>query len=173
MPENRTSVRLRDNQLVAPIALLVALLMVLSALVVLLPANASLSARIVLPSTTMAGGSTMSGKVIVTNDTGRALHGDGCLTPFLVELGNDRIVPNWSTPLCLQHFTIPVGESSWPVTVHGSLSMCSGDGPDGEIPGCLPDGNTPPLPPGSYRAMLLQDPHFVPTPSAISIRVTP
>lgn len=173
MPESRPSVPVRGNHVLAPIMLLVALLMLLAALVLLLPAKASLSARIVLPSITMAGGSTMSGKVIVTNDTGRALHGDGCLTPFLVEVGNDKIAPNWGTPLCLEHFTIPVGESSWPVTVHGSLSMCSGDGPDGEIPQCLPNGNTPPLPPGSYRAMLLQDPHFVPTPPAISIRVTP
>jgi hypothetical protein len=132
-----------------------------------------ISARIVLPSTTIAAGSSMSGKVVVTNDTGLALHGKGCGSPFQVVLRNDKIAPEVGRALCLQRITIPAGESTWPVTVFATYLSCDFDAASDQHPSCLRDGTVPPLPAGSYRAMLLQDPQFVPTPSSIGIRVTP
>src|SRR5437867_3809158 len=60
--------------------------------------HAPLSARIVLPSKTIARGSSLAGHVVVVNNTGRELHGSDCGSPFQVALGNDRIVPTvaWS-----------------------------------------------------------------------------
>jgi hypothetical protein len=168
--ESRSFVRLRDDHVVAPIMLLVAVLILLTALALLLPAKALLSARIVLSSTTIAAGSTMSAKVIVTNDTGRGLYGDGC--GFDVALSNDTIT---SVIGCAggASVKIPIGVSSWPVTVSGSYTACGQDPQDASHPPCLRDGHVPPLPPGEYRAVLVLYPHVVPTPPSIGIRVTP
>jgi hypothetical protein len=68
---------------------------------------------------------------------------------------------------CLQWFTIPAGESSWPVTVAARFSACGG----GLVP-CV-DRHPPALPPGDYRAMLFQSPRVVPTPPPIHVRIVP
>jgi hypothetical protein len=155
-----------------PTSTSVAPVILVAALVMLLPAcsSARISARIVLPSRTMAAGSTMAGKVIVTNDTGQALHGDGC--GFDVALSNDRIT---SSIGCAGggSVTIPIGVSSWPVTVSGSYTACGQDPQNASHPPCLKDGHAPPLPPGDYRAELILYPRLVPTPPSIGIRVTP
>jgi hypothetical protein len=70
--------------------------------------------------------------------------------------------------------TIPIGVSSWPVTVSGSYSACGQDRQDASHPPCTKDGHVPALPPGDYRAKLLQSPaDLVPAPPEIDIRVTP
>jgi hypothetical protein len=137
----------------------------------LLPAcgGPPLSARIAVPSTTMARGSAMLGKVIVTNDTGHALHANGCRSPFLIALGNAKISPSVAWLDCLQRITIPTGESTWMVSVSASYLACGERGP---LPRCI-HGYPPPLPPGAYEAVLYQRPHVVPTPQPIRIRVTP
>jgi hypothetical protein len=134
------------------------------------------SARVELPTTTMAAGSSISGRVVIENRIGYALHGDGCLTPFQVVMSTDGIEYDAGWPLCLQRLTIPSGESSWPVTVVATYSGCIGDpGYRGNdlMPRCLANGTVPPLPPGTYRAKLVQNPDLVPTPPPVLIRVTP
>ena len=121
-----------------------------------------MSARIVLP-TTMTAGSSMTGQVVVENGSGHSLHPSGCLSLFAVELGNDEITPNVGWLSCLQAFTIPLGESRYPVTVIASYIPCSP----------CPGGHLEPLPPGDYRATPFQSTPLVPTPPALSIRVTP
>lgn len=113
----------------------------------------------------------MSGTVVVENNTGHAIHGTDCYSPFAVALGNEKITPSVGWLLCAVPFTIPVGESSWPVTVVARYGGC-GKGSDTDLPRCI-DGRPPPLPPGEYRAMLYQNPHLIRTPPSISIRVTP
>ena len=107
----------------------------------------------------------MRGHVIVENDTGRALHTTGCLSLFIVALGNDRIRPNVVWPACYQSFTIPVGESSYVVRVSARYLSCP-------PPPCT-GGQPAPLPPGDYRAMLFQVRDIIRTPPPISVRVTP
>jgi hypothetical protein len=126
-------------------------------------------AEIDLPSTTMSAGTSMSGYVVVHNDTGQELHVSGCGTPFAVALGNDEIEPTVAWNSCLQPFTIPSGTSNWPVTVRATFLACGGPSP---VPACQ-EGHVPPLPPGSYRAMLYQSPRIVPTPPSIDVQVTP
>jgi hypothetical protein len=108
----------------------------------------------------------MSGSVIVENNTGSALHATGCTSLFQVALGNDKISPSVAWLACLQTFTIPVGESSYPVTIDAFYSWCS----SASVPPCT-DGHPPPLPPGEYQAMLFQT-AMVPTPPPIAVRVT-
>jgi len=133
---------------------------------------APLAARMVLPSRTMTAGSSMSGRVVVENNTGRAIHVSGCLALFQVALASSTYQPAVAWPLCLQSFTIPVGESSYPTQVEASYGECHEGRPQGALRACLPNGHPPPLPPGDYRAMLYQSSNVVPVPPAMTVRVT-
>jgi hypothetical protein len=133
---------------------------------------APVSARVVLPSHTMTAGSSMSGRVVVENNTGRAIFASGCLGLFQVVLVNSAYRPAVGWLLCLQRFTIPAGQSAYPVTVAASYNTCSQGQPPGAARACLPDGHPPPLPPGVYHAVLFQANHLVPVPPAVTVRVT-
>jgi hypothetical protein len=130
--------------------------------------EAPISARIELPSATLAAGTTLSGRIVVSNDTGHPITGGGCGSPFAVLLVSDEIHPMVAWPSCLERITLPVGVSTWKVDVSGSYSSCGGGG--ASVP-CL-NGRTPPLPPGDYRATFFQLPHLVPRPAPIDVVVT-
>ena len=135
--------------------------------------SAPVTARVVLPSRTLAAGSSMSGQVLVENTTGHAIHVSGCVKLFQVLLTSSayRPVVGWLT--CLQRFTIPVGESRYPVRVWASYSQCSQGRPQHGLKPCRPGGRMPPLPPGTYHAKLFQDGNLVRVPPAFTVRVTP
>jgi hypothetical protein len=135
--------------------------------------RAPLSAEVELPMTTMAAGSSMSGRVVVENGTGYAIRSTSCGSPFQVALGTDQIQPIVAWDLCLGRFTLPAGESSWPVTVDATYGGCADESADDTFPRCMGDGNVPPLPPGVYRVELFQSQRVVPAPPPITIRVTP
>jgi len=82
----------------------------------------------------------------------------GCLSPFEVLLTSGKYWPTVAWPLCLQPFTIPAGETRYPVTVWATYSQCSQGRPHDGVIGCLPGGRMPPLPPGTYHARLFQAP---------------
>jgi hypothetical protein len=138
--------------------------------------RATVTARVVLPSTTMTAGSSMSGHVIVENNTGSALHERGCGPYFKVALGNDKIQPVVQWPQSLCPMAIPTGRSSYPVTVSASYLVCSEGqhlaGNPGSEPCLLNPPRPPPLPPGEYEATLVQSSTIVPTPPPIAVRVT-
>lgn len=115
----------------------------------------------------------MSGRVVVENNTGRAIHESGCWRLFQVALTSDKYQPTVAWPTCLQIFTIPIGESSYPTTVEASYGECSPGRPQGAVRACLPDGQPPRLPPGDYHAMLFQVGNLVPVPPTMTVRVTP
>jgi hypothetical protein len=54
----------------------------------------TLSARIVLPPRTMTAGSAIKGRLVVTNNTGRAIHASGCGTLFQVALTSNTYHPD-------------------------------------------------------------------------------
>ncbi|HTK15149.1 MAG TPA: META domain-containing protein [Acidimicrobiia bacterium] len=132
--------------------------------------RAVVTARIELPSTTMTAGSTMTAHVVVENDTGHDVRATGCGSLFGVGLRNAHIPQDVIFPLCAEEFTIPVGESSYPVPVLAEYYACDAAGDQG-LPRCLPDG-TPPLPPGVYQATLYQASPVVPAPPPIDVTVT-
>ncbi|MFL5797920.1 MAG: hypothetical protein ACJ77A_08305 [Actinomycetota bacterium] len=131
--------------------------------------QAPLWAEFVLPTTMITAGSSISGSVVLHNDTGRVIQASGCGSLFAVALGNDEIVPDVAWRLCLTRFTIPIGASSWPIKVSARYLECGAEKP---LPPCT-DGRPPPLPPGDYRAMFFQSSHLVPRPPSISVHVTP
>lgn len=127
----------------------------------------TLSARVVLPSRTMTAGSLIKGRVVVRNNTGRAIHTSGCGTLFQVALTSSRYHPDPVWLSCLQPFTIPVGVSSYQITVVATYLHCG----DRQSPACLPGGGMPPLPSGKYRARLFQSRHLVQAPPGVPVRV--
>jgi hypothetical protein len=132
-------------------------------------APATISARVVLPARTMKAGSSMPGQLVVDNNTGRAVRTSGCLGLFQVALVSGRYHPSVAWLACLQFFTIPEGQSSYPVTVAATYLGCGQGGPGGAA--CLPGGHPPGLPPGTYRAVLFQAQRLFPAPPAITIHV--
>jgi hypothetical protein len=115
----------------------------------------------------------MSGNVIVENNTGHPLNATGCGRLFQVALGNAKIRPNALRLECAMPFTIPVGQSSYPVKVAASYPACNSDGPQGAIPACQANGQPPALPPGDYLATLFQGTPLVPAPPPTTVPVTP
>jgi META domain len=123
--------------------------------------SVGVTARIELPSRTMVAGSKMSGRVVVENDTGEPIHATGCVSLFQVALENDSEIPSIPWLTCGDRFTIPVGESSYPIVVRATALICS----------ACPNGSPPPLPPGEYRATLFQREQAVPAPSPVTVSV--
>ena len=114
----------------------------------------------------------MAGHVLVDNRTGHAVRVSGCLSLFEVLLTSGTYRPTAAWPLCLQRFTIPAGQTRYPVTIGATYSQCSqGRAHDGVIR-CLPGGRMPPLPAGTYHARLFQAHQFVRVPPPITVRVT-
>jgi hypothetical protein len=89
----------------------------------------------------------MAGHVLVDNTTGHAIHVSGCLSLFQVLLTSSTYRPAAAWPACLQPFTIPAGETRYPVTVRASYSECSQGRPQHALRACLPDGRMPRFPP--------------------------
>jgi hypothetical protein len=135
--------------------------------------SAPMTARVVLPSRTMAAGSSMSGYVVVENNTGHAIRVSGCVNLFQVLLTSSTYRPTVAWFTCLQRFTIPAGESRYPVTLRASYSQCTQGRPQHGLRACRPDGRMPPLPPGTYHAKLFQVRNLVRVPPALTVRVTP
>lgn len=134
-------------------------------------AAAPVSVRVVLPSRTMTAGSRMSGRVVVDNRTGHAIHVGACGLPFMVALSSHTYHPTVAWLACAHIFTIPAGSSSYRVEILASYLACGLRGG----PSCLPGKHKiPPLPAGRYQAKLFfQGKQFGPAPPAIPLRVTP
>jgi hypothetical protein len=120
----------------------------------------------------MTAGASMAGHVLVDNTTGHAIHVSGCLSLFQVRLTSSTYRPAVAWAACLQPFTIPAGETRYPVTVRASYSQCSQGRPRHSLKACLPDERMPSLPPGGYHARLFQAGKLVRVPPAITVRVT-
>jgi len=130
----------------------------------------ALSARIVLPTRTVTAGSSIKGRVVVTNNTGRAIHPVGCLYLFSVYLASRTFHPDdVGGPACRQIFTIPVGVSTYRISVGAIYHSCGKKGSPGTTHFCLPGGRMPPIPAGKYRAKLLGPVQAPPVP----VRVIP
>jgi ribosomal 50S subunit-recycling heat shock protein len=125
----------------------------------------TITARLVFPSRTVAAGSSVSGRVIVENNTGRSVSTVACGSLFQVALSSKAYHPAVAWLTCVQSFTIPVGRSTYRVTVEARRSPCP-QGSSHVIKTC-------PLPPGDYHAVLFQLGHLVQAPRPMPFRVTP
>ena len=93
------------------------------------PPLAPLSARIELDAQTVTVGGTIDGRVVVANNTGENIELIGCGSIFQVALANEEYEQQPAWLACAEPFTIPTGESSYPVTVRAEHLGCSGGPP--------------------------------------------
>jgi len=130
-----------------------------------------LSVRVVLPARTLPAGSRMTGRILVRNRTGHALHLKGCLSLFQVALASRTYHPKVAWPLCLQRLTIPAGLSSYRVQILATYLQCTKGPPQGGVQSCPPRG-MPALPPGVYHTQLFQSLPLAAPPAPVTVRVT-
>jgi hypothetical protein len=132
-------------------------------------------AQIELAPNEVTAGTTIHGQVVVTNNTGAAISATGCQSLFQVALSSPTYTPQILWLSCAQTMSIPVGTSSYPVTIETRLLGCV-HGPEthnsSEFPLCV-NGQAPPLPAGDYEARLYQSPQVVPDPDPVHVRVLP
>ena len=132
--------------------------------------SGDLTARVELPARTMRAGTTMDAVVVVQNDSGAPVMTTGCGSLFQIALITSGETPEIAWALCLQNFTIPIGESRYPMTITAEARGCGGE-PAGQRPACV-DGHEPALPPGEYEAALFQSSPVVTLPAPVPIEVT-
>src|SRR5437016_5925496 len=90
--------------------------------------SAPLSARLILPSQTMKAGSSMPARVVVENNTGRAISVYGCTTLFQIGLVNSTYQPDIAWQACLRRLTIPAGQSTWLAPIEARYTECAPNG---------------------------------------------
>ena len=139
-----------------------------------------LTARIELPLTTVAAGTTLQGYLVVSNTTGATAHvldGD-CQPKWGVSVTNAHVPPNsaFTADCRLAPLDLPIGETRLPVTVYTSYSGCQQGSAAGTgstiFPACLPSG-PPPLPSGDYTAVLVGNIPGLTPPPPVAITLTP
>ena len=136
------------------------------------PSSMPLSARLVLPARTLPGGSHMTGRVLVRNRTGHALHLIGCGGFFQVALASRTYHPQVAWPACAQRLTIPAGRSSYRVRIGATYNECTQGPPQDGMKSCLPGGRMPPLPSGVYHTEFFQSRPLAAAPAPVTVRVT-
>jgi hypothetical protein len=131
-----------------------------------------LSVRVVLPARMLPGGSNMTGRVLVSNRTGHALHLIGCGGFFQVALASRTYHPDVAWPACAQRLTIPAGRSSYRIRIEATYRECTQGPPQDGMLSCLPGGRMPPLPPGVYHTQFFQYRPLAAAPAPVTVRVT-
>lgn len=119
-----------------------------------------LSARIELDATTVAAGDNVTGRVIVVNNTGNTVRVAGCGSPFQVALSNEDYKPELAWQDCLEDFLVPMGESSYPVSIFTFDISADSEGNPHQ-----------PLEPGEYQANTYQRHPFVPDAEPVEVEV--
>ncbi len=133
-----------------------------------------ISARIVLPATTVHSGARLNGYVEVLNATGHEVTVIGCFSPFAVALSNRSARSSFAWLDCYEEFVFPVGRSRYSVVVLADYGGCVGDpaSPTSKRSvRCESNGDVPDLPTGVYKAKLHQRQRIVPDPLAVEVRV--
>jgi len=111
-----------------------------------------------LDATTVEAGGTLSGQVVVSNNTGEPIDISYCGAEFAVVLENDEVDQQLISDLCIWQGELVPGVSTFEVEVSAKYGSCVTIGPVEPEPdamvACLPEGRIPPLPPGEYATRL-------------------
>lgn len=140
----------------------------------LLPAVAGLSDRIVLDSTRIASGQSISGALLVVSHRSPPVNlTTTCRPDFQVVLTSASYTPEvaWAAVCSDRPFTIVPGTNRLALRVITTYLGCRQSGPPSTEPECLASG-PPPLPPGNYDAVLVGDGLALPRPHPVPVTLT-
>lgn len=142
-----------------------------------LPGSA-VTIRLSLDQTRAVAGQLIHGQAVVTNATAKPIPIDACSAGgwMLVGLTNGTVpfVPFFAYAACSPIRLAP-GPNRFPVTVATLYEWCLGPGgqsPLVPVPKCLPNGQPPPLPPGTYITKVVAPGLPAGTPEAPPVTVT-
>lgn len=124
-----------------------------------------LSATLTLPSTSVPAGGTLTGKVVVENNTGAAVRAITCGI-YQAALASNSYQPNIPWTACAILTMVPVGRSSYPVTILARYYDCVPN----NSPPCV---DQEPLPPGIYQVKVSAGSLTLPLPAPVEVTVTP
>lgn len=132
----------------------------------------TVTARITLPTKSLRSGQSLPARITVNNNLGADIHFTGCGPIFRVLLvgSNQHPTPSWL--LCASPITIPMGETTYPVSIAATYSECSATKGQG-MPACMPDGSMPGIPPGKYAVTTWVETDQVRVPDPVTVTVTP
>ena len=108
----------------------------------------------------------MAAHVVVRNDTHNVLVATKCGQLFQVVLVKPGARPAVTKPRCDGSVPIPIGESTYPVTIDADTPGCPAD------VSCAAD-STSLLPAGDYQATLVEGNDVIPIPPRVSVQVVP
>lgn len=114
----------------------------------------------------------MNARIVVENHTGRPIRFAGCGSVFQLLLHGQHYAQSPVRPACAIPMSVPVGTSSYRVTILARYSACSptAQPPD---PACGPHDSIPALPPGRYEVSTAAAAGALPVPPDRSITITP
>jgi hypothetical protein len=135
------------------------------------PGPGSVTARLTLSATSVRAGGSLSGQITVENNSGEPIRAGGCGSIYQVSLVGGDHQGARPSPDCLEFFTIPVGQSTYPVRVPAAYDSCSNS--TNKPRPCPDDGSMPPLPYGEYAATTFAGDDDTPLPAPIMVTVTP
>ncbi len=139
------------------------------------------SVRIELPTTSIVAGSTVTGHLVIVNNSGaplRLLSGgrQGCTPKWAVVLANRKFPAGFAfTSECgAKPLVVRRGMNRFPFELRASYSHCGGTGVQGAVkPACLPPPIVlPPLPADEYHAVFGGSLPGLPKPASVPVRVT-
>ena len=134
----------------------------------------SLTDRIVLKSSRTTAGQSIDGTLLVFNHAAAAINlTKTCRPSFVVALTNSRYVPQVAFPaVCSsQPLVIVTGMNRLPVKVTTTYLECQQGGSVSAGPACVAN-EAPPLPAGSYDAVLVGDGLALPEPQPVPVTLT-
>lgn len=124
-----------------------------------------------LPRLAVPAGNSMSGRITVDDRSGHALNFVGCGSMFQLLPGGPHYHPQAIQPDCAEQMRIPVGTSSYRVTVNATYDKCYPTSKGG-APKCDANGVLPPLPVGRYQVRTIAANPAVPVPTSQLLNVT-
>lgn len=132
-----------------------------------------------LPGTTIAGGATVTGFLEIVNGTGKAVSlttGNGCRPHWAVGLENAKVhftqLP-FPADCVASPLVIVPGVNKVPFTMATKYVSCVNKKNDvaTALPLCLAGAGLPPLPRGTYNAVLVSDSSSLPPASPVALRI--
>jgi hypothetical protein len=138
----------------------------------LLPSDPGLTDRIILKSARSTAGKPIPGTLLVINHTAASINlTKTCRPSYAVALTNSKYVPRvaFATVCSSAPFVIAPGTNRFPISITTTYLAC-GQSPSSssDLPTCIKSG-APPLPAGTYDAVLIGDGLALPRPQPVPV----
>jgi hypothetical protein len=138
----------------------------------LLPSDPGLTDRIILKSSRSTAGKPIPGTLLVVNHTAASINlTKTCQPSYAVALTNSKYAPRvaFATVCSSAPFVIAPGTNRFPISITTTYLACQqSQSSSSDLPTCIKSG-APPLPSGTYDAVLIGDGLALPRPQPVPV----